>query len=75
MTYIVEKSHNGKYGHVIAGTIHSGSDEKYTAQLLRMGLIRIATQADIDRTKPRQVYRTKPAEPKVTKPAKPKRTK
>jgi hypothetical protein len=75
MTYIVEKSHNGKYGHVTAGTIHPDSDSKYISQLLRMGLIRIATQADIDRTKPREVYRTKPAEPKVTKPAKPKRTK
>ena len=67
MTYIVAQSHNGKFGHVQAGTIHADIDPKYTAQLLRMGVIRVATDADLEALKPRTVYRTKPIQPETKK--------
>jgi hypothetical protein len=60
MQYIIVQSHNGKYGRVEAGSIVAYTDEKYSAQLIRMGLIRPATQADIQANQPRTVYRTKP---------------
>lgn len=61
MTYIVVQSHNGKHGRVDAGSFHADTDPRYTAQLLRMGLIRVASDADIEASQPRTVYRTKPA--------------
>lgn len=67
MQYIIVQSHNGKYGRVEAGSLVSYSDEKYVKQLTRMGMIRIATQADIEANKPRTVYRTKPGGTKRSK--------